>query len=106
MQCCFGNLILPDHHQHTCARLSASTEASISYHTTIWYSALAGVLFILPILVGLIPLAFDLRLGLIFNGVDSQSISAACTVLLTHIVVLAFLYGMFLKQVKTYDDFQ
>ena len=97
---------MPDHHQHTRARLSASTEASIGYRTTTWYIALAFVLFIPPILVGSIPLVFGLRLGPLFNGADSQSISAALTVFLAYIVVLAFLYGMFLKQVKTYDDFR
>ena len=96
---------MPDHHQHTHARLSASAEASISYRTTTWYIALTGVLFILSILVGSILLAFGLRLGPIFNGVDSQSISAALTVLLAYILILEFLYGVFLKQVKTYDDF-
>ena len=106
LQCCFGYLILPDHHQHTCTRLLASTEASIGYRTTTWYITLTGVLFIPPILVGLIPLVFSLRLGPIFNGTDSQSISTALTVLLAYIVVLAFLYGMFLKQVKAYDDFR
>jgi hypothetical protein len=89
-------------HRVTHARLLASTETSIGYHTKGWFIALTAVLFIPPIFIILVPLVLCPQLAVIFHAADSQTISAALTVFLAYIFVLAFLYGKFSLSIMKY----
>ena len=62
-----------------------------------WYIALTGMLFILLVLVILIPLMFCPGLAAIFNVVDSRTVLATLTELLTYISVIVFLYGIYFE---------
>jgi hypothetical protein len=60
----------------------------------VWYISIT-TLFVPPIFLILIPLMLCPQLALIFDVADSQTISAALTVLLVYICALTFLDSMF-----------
>ena len=74
----------------------ASTEVSVGYRTRAWYTTLACVLLIPPVLLVILPLLLCPGFATIADvPEDPRTIAAALTVFLAYIFMLSFLYGMF-----------
>jgi len=75
--------------------LSASTEESVAYRTTAWYSVIATLLFVPPTLVfsSFYYLLASKLSSLIFNTTDSHSVSVGLTLLFAYYAILVLLYG-------------